>query len=136
MSRKKRRYTMGGNYSYFQVTDVTAKDSTVKVGSSVDVKVTFSCKGDPQAEFYRKKQWPFTAKVYFEGFSSWPPEPYGWASGKLEKDKEVYEQVVTVGPLNKEGVYEVAALVELDDDAGFVMGHYDGDFKISIWSEI
>ena len=125
---------MGGNYSYFQVTDVTAKDSTVEHGTTTDVTVKFSCKGDPQAEFWRDKKWPFTAKVYLEGFGSHPPEDQWWAHGKLDPAEEDYEQVVSIGPLNLEGVYEVAALVELDDDAGFVMGHYDGDYKISVWT--
>ena len=125
---------MGGNYSYFQVTDVTAEQSTVKAGEKTKVTVKFSCKGDPQAEWYCDKSWPFTAKVYLEGLGTRPEQDW-WASGNLEPDEGDYEKEIEVGPLNSEGVYEVGALVELDDDAGFVMGHYDGDLKISVWTK-
>jgi len=126
---------MGGNYAYFQVVDVTAADTTVESGEKTTVTVKFTCKGDPQAKFYTKKSWPYTAKVYLEGFGSRPEDEWE-AHGKLAPGQEEYEKDVEIGPLTSEGVYEVGALVELDDEAGFVMGHYDGDLKISIWTEI
>jgi hypothetical protein len=125
---------MSGNYPYFQVTDVTAVHPTIQNGKRTTVTVSFFCKGDPQAEWYCDKSWPFTAKVYLEGFGT-RPERQWTASGNLAPGQGDYEMEVEVGPLNLEGVYAVGALVELDDDAGFVMGHYDGDLKLSIWTK-
>jgi hypothetical protein len=126
---------MGGNYPWFQVTDLTAEDTTVKHGETTTVTVKFSCTGDPQADFYTERDWPFTVKVYLEGFGPGTARERIWTDpGNLEKDEPDYEHKVEIGPLDLEGVYEVGALVELDDDAGFVMGHYDGDLKISIWT--
>jgi hypothetical protein len=115
------------------VTDVTADDKTVEHGQKTKVTVKFTCAGDPLAKFFTKKKWPYTTKVYLEGFGP-RPETQWQAPGNLEEGEKDYEAEVEIGPLNREGVYEVGALVELDGDAGFVMGHYDGDLKISIWT--
>lgn len=126
---------MSGNYPYFQVTDLTVSDTTVKSGEKVTVTVKFTCSGDPQGEWYCNHNWPYTAKIYLEGFGT-SAEQQWTSSGKLNPGVEEYEKDIEIGPLTGEGIREVGALVELDDDAGFVMGHYDGDLKLSVWTAV
>jgi hypothetical protein len=136
---------MGGNYPWFQLTDVTTKDTTVRSGESAELTVHFTCDGDLLAEWFRGDFEPapppggpppfgYEVKVYLEGMGKRPEINVRPAHGELKKLTAHYTETVTTPPLTKEGVYEVAALVEISHSAGFVMGHYDGDLKISVWT--
>ena len=130
---------MGGNYSWFTVTDVTAKDETVQTGTSAELTVKFTCDGDLWARWVRgdfgpPPPWDYQVKVYLEGMGTLPEVNANSVIGTLVKNQADYEVEVTTPTLNPEGIFEVAALVELSQNAGFVMGHWDGDLKISVWT--
>lgn len=134
---------MGGNYSWFTVTDVTVDDATVKAGESAELTVKFTCDGDLLAEWFRGDFTPalptppppfdYEAKVYLEGMGSLVDVDVPVVNGTLVPNQADYEVTVTTPALPNEGIYEVTALVELGHNAGFVMGHWDGDLKISVW---
>jgi hypothetical protein len=130
---------MGGNFSWFTVTDVTAKDETVQTGTSAELTVKFTCDGDLWAQWVRgdfgpPPPWDYEVKVYLEGMGTRPEVNANPATGTLVAGQADYEATLITPPLTVEGVYEVAALVELSANLGFVMGHYDGDLKISVWT--
>ncbi len=134
---------MGGNYTWFDVTGVTVKDATVRKGQTAELTVKFTCDGDLLAEWFRGDFTPavptppppfdFDVKVYLEGMGSLADVDVPEVTGNLVPNQANYEIKVTTPTLNKEGIYEVTALVELGHNAGFVMGHWDGDLKISVW---
>jgi hypothetical protein len=134
---------MGGNYSWFYVTDVTAADTTVKAGEAATLTVKFTCDGDLLAQWFRGDFVPpvgppppfdYEVKVYLEKMGRGRELNAAPVTGSLVPNQSDYEVEVITPKLPQEGIYEVAALVELSSNAGFVMGFYDGDLKISVWT--
>jgi hypothetical protein len=130
---------MGGNYSWFTLTDVTAKDETIQSGTAAELTVKFTCDGDLWAQWVRgdfgpPPPWNYEVKVYLEGMGPRQELSADPVTGTLVPHQAEYEAKVKTPVLTQEGVYEVAALVELSSNLGFVMGHYDGDLKISVWT--
>ena len=133
-----------GNYDWFNVTDITVEDATVRSGFPAKLTVKFSCDGDLLAEWFRGDFLPpvptppppfdYEVKVYLEGMGRVADVDVPVVTGDLVPNQADYEVLVTTPNLSQEGVYEVTALVELGHNAGFVMDHWDGDLKISVWT--
>jgi hypothetical protein len=108
-------------------------DASPQAGTATEVTVSFSFVQPFYSIFLRPTSWPFTVKVYAEGLGDWAREDIARVNGTCNQPGPDYEIVVPV-TLDREGVYLVSALVELDDGAGIVMGYSDQQTQISVWT--
>ena len=62
------------------------------------------------------------------------PEEWSWPKpGTCTQASPDFTEKVAV-TLNREGVYKLSAIVELDNNAGFVMGYSEEEDQISVWT--
>jgi hypothetical protein len=117
-------------------------DPSPQAGTATEVTVSFRFTEPFYTVFFRPPQWPFTIKVYAEGLGAafvFPPEPgpieTRWQQpGNCTQANPDYQAKVPI-TINREGVYKLAAIVELDRNAGFVMGYSEKEVQISVWTQ-
>ena len=117
-------------------------DPSPPAGAATEVTVSFKFTQPFYDTIWKKYNWPFTIKVYAEGYGDpWPPAgepggPYEWwwtRNGNCNQANPDYQIPVPVS-LMSEGVYKLSAIVELDNNTGFVMGFSEEDVQISVWT--
>jgi hypothetical protein len=118
-------------------------DESPKAGDATDVTVSFKFTEPFYTVFFRPQAWPFTVKVYAEGLGGdapWPPEPgpveRRWQQGGSCTQGNPDYQVKVPVTLNREGVYKLSAIVELDNNAGFVMGFSEKEAQVTAWTAV
>lgn len=109
-------------------------DPAPQGGTATEVTVKFKFSEPFYSVFLRPNNWPYTVKVYAEGFGDVPEQRFQ-QSGTCNQASTDYTVVVPV-TLSNEGVYKVSAIVELDNNAGFVMGYSDDEVQITVWTAI
>lgn len=117
-------------------------DPSPRAGTATEVTVCFRFTQPLYSVIWRPFNWPFTVKVYVEGYGgTWlpgegTPQERTWTlAGTCTQASPDYCVKVPV-TLSREGVYKVSAIVELDNNAGFVMGFLDSgkEGQISVWT--
>ena len=117
-------------------------DASPQAGSATEVEVKFKFSQPFYGTFVQPKSWPYTVKVYAEGYGgSWDwtegsPQERSWTkNGTCTQSSEDFAVKVPV-TLNREGVYKLSAIVELDAQAGWVMGYSEKEVQISVWTAV
>jgi hypothetical protein len=115
-------------------------DPAPQAGVATEVTVKFKFSQPFYRVVWRRANWPWTVKVYAEGYGGrWlagegRPQEWTWTlSGTCAQANPDFTEKVPV-TLNREGVYKLSAIVELDKNAGFVMGYADEEVQISVWT--
>lgn len=130
-------------FAYLNVTDLTVTgDSAPQVGVATQVTVKFVFPAMFHDIFLRPQNWPYTAKVYAEGYGGFVPgegipEERAWTkSGTCNQSGPTANEYSVDVPitLSREGVYSLTVIVELDNGAGIIMGFADTPVQIGVWS--
>jgi hypothetical protein len=115
-------------------------DPSPRAGSPTEVTVKFRFLQPFYQVVWRPASWPWTVKVYAEGYGGrrlvgeGRPQEWSWTQpGTCTQASPYFTEKVPV-TLNREGVYKLSAIVELDKGAGFVMGYADEEVQISVWT--
>ena len=116
-------------------------DSSPQAGAATEVTVKFKFL-QPFYSAFLQPTWPYTIKVYAEGYGGrWlagegRPQEWTWTlPGTCAQANPDFTEKVPV-TLNREGVYKLSAIVELDNNAGFVMGYAETEVQISVWTAV
>jgi hypothetical protein len=114
-------------------------DPSPRAGAATEVTVFFRFTEPFYGTFFYPS-WPWTVKVYAEGYGGrWlagegRPQEWTWTrSGTCSQASPDYQEKVPV-TLAREGVYKLSAIVELDNNAGFVMGYAETEVQVSVWT--
>lgn len=110
-------------------------DPSPQGGTPTEVTVSFKFSQPFYGVFLRPNNWPWTVKLYAERYGSDIPPQFVSQAGTCNQVSPDYTVAIPV-TLNAEGVYRVSAIVELDNNAGSVMGFSDTDVQISVWTAI
>ena len=139
---------MGANipnppFAFLDVTGLSVTgDPSPGIGVPTQVTVDFRFPAPFHNIFLSPTNWPYTVKVYAEGYGGWvpgegtPQERAFQVAGNCDQagqNANVYQVNVPV-TLTREGVYRMSAIVELDNGAGFIMGFADDPVQINVWS--
>ena len=115
-------------------------DPAPQAGVATEVTVKFRFLQNFYQVVWQPANWPWTVKVYAEGYGGrWlagegRPQEWTWTlPGTCAQANPDFTEKVPV-TLNREGVYKLSAIVELDNNAGFVMGYADKEVQISVWT--
>lgn len=110
-------------------------DPAPQGGTATQVTVHFKFSQPFYSVFLQPANWPWTVKVYAEGYGDYATEQTFTQAGMCNQSGPDYSVVVPI-TLNNEGVYKISAIVELDNNAGFVMGYSEKDVQIAVWTAI
>lgn len=121
-----------------------AGDESPQAGVATSVDVSFNFTQPYHDVFLAPANWPFMVKVYAEGYGIPFPAPPGEPSGPYEWQWSIpgncnqpgnpdYTVNVPI-TLQREGVYKLTAIVELDLGAGFIMGFSETEVQVSVWT--
>lgn len=108
-------------------------DESPQAGAATEVTVFFRVAEPFHATFLVGTGWPYEVKVYAEGYGDFPGEYRSFANGTCNATGPDYQVKVPV-TLPDEGVYKVTAIVELSNNAGWVMGFSDQEVQITVWT--
>ena len=92
--------------------------------------------------FLQPPNWPYTVKVYAEGFGGFVPgegvpQERAWTKNGICNQVGANSNLYSVSlpiTLGVEGVYKLSAIAELDNGAGIIMGYSETTVQISVWS--
>ncbi len=110
-------------------------DPAPEGGTPTEVAVSFRFLQPFYQVFWQPVDWPWTVKVLAEGYGPHATERIFTETGVCNQNNPEYTVPVPI-TLNREGVYKVSAIVELDNNAGFVMGYSEKDVQITVWTAI
>ena len=118
-------------------------DESPKAGEATEATVSFKFTEPFYTVIFKPPAWPFTVKVYAKGLGRagpFTPEPgpveRRWQQGGSCTQATPDYQVKVPVTLNREGVYKLSAIVELDNNAGFVMGFSEKEAQVSVWTAV
>jgi hypothetical protein len=111
---------------------VTGEESP-RAGTATEVTVSFRFAEPFYSAFLRPSAWPYTIKVYAEGYGDLARELQSEKAGTCTQASPDFEERVSI-TFDREGVYMLSAIVELDKKAGFVMGFSEKQVQISAWT--
>ncbi len=130
-------------FAYLDVTDLTVTgDPAPQAGIATEVTVKFEFPEMFHNIFLRPQNWPYSVKIYAEGFGGFvpgegAPQERAWIKNGICNQVGANSNLYTVAvpiTLGVEGVYKLSAIAELDNGAGIVMGYTDKTVQISVWS--
>lgn len=130
-------------FAYLNVTNLAVTgDVSPEAGVATQVTVKFEFPLLFHNIFLKPQNWPYTVKVYAEGYGGYVPgegmpQERAWTkSGTCNQTGPNANQYSIDVPITllREGVYSASAIVELDNGAGIIMGFADTPVQINVWS--